>query len=224
MQMASLPVFIKMEGDAFLHNQNNSQYQSLIEQVFISNRDLANWFLTQVPTVDDFRNLDDQSKQRLRDHDPQISLVLSAIDLGRLIVKSPRQLCGKAYSSDMIGHAMIDAYAGDNQESVMVICTDPHNDIVAQQKMFMGGSIECRLYLDRIFRFALLHNACGLILVHNHPTGDVTPSECDEQFQKRAQRAGKLIGIHLLDFLIVGAGHYFSWSEGMAAMNSLKSV
>lgn len=208
----------------FLHDQNNSQYQYLINQLFTHNNQLAAWFLQQVPTIDDFRNLDDLSKQQLRAYDVQVAQVLTAIELGQLITKSPRRLYGKAYSSDMVGHAMINEYAGDNQESVMVICTDPHNDIIARKKMFIGGSIECRLYLDRIFRFALLHNACGLILVHNHPSGEVVPSECDEQFQRRVQRAGKLIGVRLLDFLIVGANHYFSWSEGMAAMKSLKSV
>lgn len=117
-----------------MHDQNNSQYQYLINQLFTHNHQLAAWFLQQVPTIDDFRNLDDLSKQQLRAYDVQVAQVLTAIELGQLITKSPRRLYGKAYSSDMVGHAMINEYAGDNQESVMVICTDPHNDIIARKK------------------------------------------------------------------------------------------
>lgn len=212
-----------MKGGVFLSN-SNLQYELMVKQVFSPDGRLAAWFLQQAPTVDDFRNLDDQTKSRLGAHDRRVKKALMAIELGRLIVKSPRDLCGRAYSSMMVGQEMIEEYAGDNQESVMVLCTDPHNDILAKRKMFMGGSVECRLYVDHIFRFALLHNACGLILVHNHPSGDVAPSDCDEQFRSRVQKAGQLLGVRLLDFLIVGADHYFSWSEGMAAINSLKSV
>lgn len=208
----------------FLNSQDITQYEALVEKAFAPNHALANWFLLQLPTVDAFRNLDDHEKQRLCQHDLRVAPVLAAINLGKLIVKSPRKLYGKAYSSMMVGHNMIEEYAGDDQESVMVIVTDPHNDIIAKKKMFMGGNIECRLYLNQIFRYALLHNACGLILVHNHPSGDVVPSDCDEQFHNRIQKAGKLIGVRLVDFLIVGADRYFSWSEGLAAINSLKSV
>lgn len=207
-----------MEGDAFLDNQENERYQSTIKRLLVSSQKLTTLFLKLAPTIDEFRNLDDQKRQDLRSLDDRVANLLDAIELGKMIVKSPRHLLGQSYSSMMVGHTMIEEYAGDNQESVTVICTDPHNDIIAKTKMFKGGEVECRLYLDRIFHYALLHNACGIILVHNHPSGDVAPSDCDEQFRNRVAKAGRLLGVPLLDFVIVGADCYFSWAEGKAAL------
>ena len=63
-----------------------------------------------------------------------------------------------------------------------------------------------------IFIKALLCGASGIILAHNHPSGDPTPSKEDERVYKRIKDAGNIIGIELLDNIIVGNG-YFSFRE-----------
>ena len=64
-----------------------------------------------------------------------------------------------------------------------------------------------------IFIEALEKNAVAIVLVHNHPSGDPTPSENDFRFTKRIQEAGKLIGIELLDHIIIGNNCYTSFAE-----------
>jgi len=60
---------------------------------------------------------------------------------------------------------------------------------------------------------ALLSSAAAIILIHNHPTGDPSPSNEDVTVTKRLKEAGELIGIPVLDHIIIGKGQYLSFVE-----------
>jgi len=64
-----------------------------------------------------------------------------------------------------------------------------------------------------VFSVALATGASGLVLAHNHPSGDVKPSEDDIALTERAVEAGRLLGIWVVDHLVVGAGRYLSMAE-----------
>ena len=66
---------------------------------------------------------------------------------------------------------------------------------------------------SEIFIEALRYRAVSLILVHNHPSGDPSPSREDVAFTKRVRLAGEMVGIALLDHIIVGGANYFSFRE-----------
>ena len=66
---------------------------------------------------------------------------------------------------------------------------------------------------------ALKFHAVSLILVHNHPSGDPSPSECDVEITERIYRSGELIGVKLLDHIVIGDQKYVSFREqGMLTM------
>jgi len=64
-----------------------------------------------------------------------------------------------------------------------------------------------------VFRTAIAQNACAVILVHNHPSGDPTPSNQDLQVTSQLVSAGKVLGIEVLDHVIVGRGRFTSFAE-----------
>ncbi len=64
-----------------------------------------------------------------------------------------------------------------------------------------------------IFSSALKANACNIILAHNHPSGNLKPSEVDKQFTNRMKQAGKLLDISVLDHIILTSDQYFSMTE-----------
>jgi DNA repair protein RadC len=77
------------------------------------------------------------------------------------------------------------------------------------------GTLDATLVHPReVFKAALLSNAASIILTHNHPSGDPTPSPDDHQLTRRLVDAGRLIGVEVLDHIIVGDGRYFSFREG----------
>lgn len=153
---------------------------------------------------------------------PEMRAVVAGIELGRLVAKSRPEICGHAYSSATLGQAMIDYFAGDEQESVVIACTDVHNDVIDYRTVFKGGKSECLLYPDQIFAYALRQSATGIVMVHNHPSGSIKPSGQDLHFAKRLERGSQLLGIQMLDFLIVGQDEYFSWREQQKRSRKVK--
>lgn len=192
------------------------RYRSLIKGALAGHPDLSEWWLQRVPTPASFRNLSTDQLQELAQHDlPRLAPMLSAIEAGQVILKSPRDYWGQAYSSQMVGGDLIDYFASNEQEQVVLLCTDIRNEIIHVKTLFSGGTSECVLYPDLILREAIQNCASGIIIAHNHPTGRTHPSEADEQFCQRMDQAAQLIGIPLLDFLVVGNTDYYSWREDL---------
>lgn len=77
------------------------------------------------------------------------------------------------------------------------------------------GTVDGSLISPReVFMKALLCGATGIILAHNHPSGDVTPSKLDIQVKDQIKAAGEMLSVPLLDFLICGEGYYSAQQEG----------
>lgn len=197
------------------YSANN--YQKLIQEYFTDTPELVQQILKLAPTAVEFRQLSTRELSFLKNQAPlTMEKFLGAVQIGQLITKSPRNLYGHAYSSTMVGKAFLNEYAGDQQESVTILCTDIHNEIIAKQRLFIGGQSQCSLFPDQIFRYAIKNCAAGVIVIHNHPSGCVEPSDNDLQMCRRIDQAGNTIGIHLLDFLIIGNERYYSWREEAA--------
>lgn len=82
----------------------------------------------------------------------------------------------------------------------------------------VGTLSSCIVSPREILKAGILSNASGIVLLHNHPSGDVTPSEQDILLTKRMAKAGDYVGIELLDHIIVGAGNkeYYSFKNSGA--------
>jgi DNA repair protein RadC len=76
------------------------------------------------------------------------------------------------------------------------------------------GTLDANICHPReIFKYALEKNSASVILVHNHPSGDPTPSKADLEITKRIQEAGKIMGIDVLDHVIISKNKIFSFKE-----------
>lgn len=76
------------------------------------------------------------------------------------------------------------------------------------------GTVKMSVVSPReVFQKALLANAVGIILLHNHPSGDCTPSKEDINVTKRLMESGDIIGVNVLDHLVIGRPGYFSLKE-----------
>ena len=99
------------------------------------------------------------------------------------------------------------------QEQMVLLMLDTKCRLLARQ-FISKGSINCSVISPReIFLLALQHHAVFIILLHNHPSGDPSPSEEDKSFTKRISLGGELVGIRLLDHIIVGDRCYVSFRE-----------
>ncbi|WP_235808307.1 JAB domain-containing protein [Levilactobacillus senmaizukei] len=139
--------------------------------------------------------------------------LLTAIELGRWVQLAPRQFVGQVLSSSQLGQCLIDELRYLGQERVDVLLLDNQHRILLRQPVFQGTLNQCPVHPREIFQLAVLHEAAGLIIAHNHPSGSVTPSTEDLAFVRRVVQCGELMGIPLLDAFVVGATTYFSWRE-----------
>lgn len=99
------------------------------------------------------------------------------------------------------------------EECVVLLAFDTKFKLIGLMEI-SHGTVDASLVSPReIFQKAMLLNACNIVIIHNHPSGDVTPSHDDYAVKRRLSAAGELIGIPLADFLIIGDKDYFSFSE-----------
>jgi DNA repair protein RadC len=92
-----------------------------------------------------------------------------------------------------------------HQESLRVILLDTRLRLMRVEEITVGTLNETIAHPREIFRPALLHAAYGLVVVHNHPSGDPTPSEADRRLTRRLAEAAQLLQIVLLDHIIIGS-------------------
>jgi DNA repair protein RadC len=97
-----------------------------------------------------------------------------------------------------------------NQENVIIIYFNSRNKYLDSELVHMGGVNSTLIDLRVIFRKALINNAVSIAIAHNHPSGYLEPSDCDEVVYKKLKEAGELIDIKVLDSLIFNETEYYS--------------
>ncbi len=101
----------------------------------------------------------------------------------------------------------------EEREVFMVMFLDNQNHLIKKEKMFYGTINQATVYPREIIKEALKCNAAAIIVAHNHPSGNCTPSESDRILTKKIEMACDLVGIRFVDHIVVGKGDYFSFEE-----------
>jgi DNA repair protein RadC len=100
-----------------------------------------------------------------------------------------------------------------DQEHLRVVCLDTKNRVMKVQTVYVGTLHAAGLRVGEVFKEAVRLNGAALILCHNHPSGDPTPSAEDLAVTRQIIEAGRLLDIDVLDHLIIGHGRYVSLRE-----------
>jgi DNA repair protein RadC len=98
-------------------------------------------------------------------------------------------------------------------EQFRVIFLNSQNEIIAEEIVQEGTVNQTLVYPRKVLELALKHKATGLILVHNHPSGNLTPSAADQELTRALVKAGQTINLTVHDHLIIGRHGYFSLAE-----------
>ncbi|EEF16061.1 DNA repair protein RadC-like protein [Actinobacillus minor 202] len=99
------------------------------------------------------------------------------------------------------------------REVFMVLFLDNQNRLIRTEKMFFGTINQASVHPREVIKAALKCNAAAIIIAHNHPSGECTPSEADRHLTRRIEMACSLVDIRFVDHIIVGKGDYFSFEE-----------
>ena len=122
---------------------------------------------------------------------------------------------GRTLSTPAASAAALAALLQDEPGEVFaILCLSTKHRVIAYHEVSRGTLDATLVHPREVFKAALLSNAASIILTHNHPSGDPTPSPDDHQLTRRLVDAGRLIGVEVLDHIIVGDGRYYSFKEG----------
>ena len=132
------------------------------------------------------------------------SLYLKARVKGKEILSSPQ------HALDFCHHML----SGEKNEKFMVLYLTTKNELIDTEILEEGTINQTAVYPRKVVEGALKHNASALIFVHNHPSGDPTPSRTDKNLTEALVRAANTIDVTVHDHIIIGKNSHFSGREG----------
>lgn len=145
--------------------------------------------------------------------------IMAGIELGRRVAeaKSANRSPRKIMSSDDARHYCEERFArlvsDSNREEFHVICLDTKNQVIDAHQVSIGTLDASLVHPREVFRPAIKDSASSIILMHNHPSGDPTPSKEDLAVTTRLEQCGETLGIDVLDHIVLGAFRSISIRE-----------
>jgi DNA repair protein RadC len=139
--------------------------------------------------------------------------IKAAIELGRrLALESPEERLAVNSPADAAALVAYEMSALE-QEHLRVILLDTRNRVLEIVEIYKGSVNSSQIHVGEIFKAAIRRNAPALIVVHNHPSGDPTPSPDDVVVTRAIVQAGKLLDVDVLDHMVIGQGRWVSLKE-----------
>lgn len=139
--------------------------------------------------------------------------ILAAVELGERIFAPT--FFTKVFirsTKDILDH--IKDIADKKQEYLIVFYLNARHELLQKEIIGQGSLNKILIAAKEVFGPALAAPCASIVLVHNHPSGDPTPSEDDIEFTKRIHEAGEVMDIPLVDHLIISRSGYFSFRDG----------
>ncbi len=139
--------------------------------------------------------------------------IVAALELGRRR-RGAEALQKKRIQTSSDAFEIFHRYIGDEvYEQFMMILLNRANDVLKTVSISEGGTAGTVADPKKIFKMALDNNAAAIVLGHNHPSGNLKPSEGDIKLTRKIKAAGIVLEIDVLDHIIVGMNNYFSFAD-----------
>ncbi|GKV65714.1 MULTISPECIES: RadC family protein [Sporosarcina] len=139
--------------------------------------------------------------------------ILAAAELGKRLYRTSPQDRYKIRSPEDAANYLMTDMSSLNQEHFVVLFLNVKNEVLHKQTIFIGSLNSSIVHPREVFREAFKRSAASMIISHNHPSGDTTPSREDIEVTKRLMEAGSIMGIDVLDHIIIGDQKFISLKD-----------
>lgn len=139
--------------------------------------------------------------------------LVAAVELGRRVTARPLERRARISSSRDVDAAFRPRLADLDVELFCAVALDAKSRPIRELEIARGGLSACPVAPADVFRALVREAAASVIVVHNHPSGEPTPSPEDVALTDRLARAGEILGIRLLDHVVIGREGYFSFLD-----------
>lgn len=136
--------------------------------------------------------------------------ILAAVELGKRIASIPAEEKDIIKSSSNIADIFMERMRYHKKEHFVCLLINAKGQIIEEAEISIGDLCSSTTHPREVFVEAVRRSAGSVIFVHNHPSGDPSPSEMDVETTKRLMEAGEILGIPVLDHIIIGDGKYVS--------------
>ena len=134
----------------------------------------------------------------------------AALELGRRVARQPVDGPWLVRTPADAAEPLIDAMGSLEREELRVLLLDTKNVVVAERTVYRGNLAGSSVRVGEVFRDAVRRCAAAVVVAHNHPSGDPSPSGEDLRITTELAEAGRLLDIELLDHLVIGRGRWTS--------------
>lgn len=139
--------------------------------------------------------------------------IIAAMELGRRRRTEEALPLKKITSSKFVFEMMQPVIGELSHEEFWILYLNNSNKVVYKYQLSKGGLTGTIVDIRLVFKVAIEQSATGIILVHNHPSGTLYPSEADRQITKKLKTAGENLDIRVLDHLIITENSYYSFGD-----------
>ena len=139
--------------------------------------------------------------------------ILAAIELGRRIEKGSDEDRIRVKSPEEVVKHQLPEFRGLKKELFKVILLDSGNRIIRDVTITQGTLNASIVHPREVFKAAVDYLAAGIIIIHNHPSGEPIPSKEDRQVTLQLVQSGQIMGIPVLDHIIIAGSRFFSFSK-----------
>lgn len=166
--------------------------------------------------ISDIFHLDRQSLLKMRHIGPRrADAILALPKLLQRITSEPIEGLSVSCSKDVFELFRL-RLASSLKEQFMTLTLNTRNQILSEDLCALGGINTVHVHPSQVVRQAVIRSAPSIICLHNHPSGDPTPSPEDRLLTERISQASTLMGVRMLDHVIIAAHSYYSFSDAGA--------
>lgn len=181
----------------------------------MSVNEIANKLLSRLDNISELKNIEYEQLVSIKGiGKAKACSILAIIELSKRINTKVDMINNIPFTSTDIVYEYYKSKIGyKKQEEFYTVYLDSRNIIIKDKLLFIGTANYSMVHPREVFREAYLVGAVSIICIHNHPTGNVSPSRDDINITNRLIEVGNLLGIKVLDHLIIGSNSYYSFLE-----------
>lgn len=177
-------------------------------------KDLSNDLLSKVKSISELKNFTVSSLSKISGIGKVKAItLLASLELGKRVYYLQDKSNVKLNNSKKIYEYFKDLFIDENQENFYAIYLDTKSNLISYKLLFKGTLNTSCVHPREIFKYAFLDSAYSIVIIHNHPSGDATPSNEDRELTSNLMNIGMIMSIPIVDHIIIGKNEYFSFYE-----------
>lgn len=182
----------------------------------ISSKVLANLILKEFKNIEDLKNASINKLCKIKGVGKAKAIeLLAALELGKRVYYVKEKSNIILNNSTKIYEYFKSEFIHEKQEKFYCLFLDAKCKLISYKNLFIGSVNMSTIHPREIFKEAFYVSASSIVCLHNHPSGDATPSEIDIDVTNKLINVGKIMGINVIDHIIFGNNSFYSFYEKM---------